>query len=204
MSDDNFGSETEGTNFKQLLMQNKKVLIIGVSALVVLFVLIFLIVWLTSGSSIPKDFKEYRNVLGWKMAYPPGWDMKLPKDNDVGFFSKKENEGDLFQEGLGVKETPVPAGTKLDTFLKEFMNKLNEKKANLIESKTIKYKTYDVQQLIYNVGGLLDDGTKTTFRVFQRLVLGKNRVFILTYAAEQDKFDKYKQQAIDSMNTLEF
>lgn len=204
MPDNNFGEpEGSSTNFKQLLIQNKKVLIIGVSALIALFLLIFLIIWLSSGTSIPKNFEKYKHTTGWKIAYPKDWEVKYPSDNDVGFFAKKEIENDLFQEGVGIKVIIVSSGT-LDAFLKEFRNKLNEKKASIFEDKATKYNGYPAQLLVYDVGGLLDDGSKTTFKVFQKLVLGKNQVFIQTYTAEQDKFDKYKQQATDVMNTLEF
>jgi hypothetical protein len=205
LPDYNFGeSTTEGTNFKQLLIQNKKVLIIGGAALIALFLLIFLIIWLTSGPSIPKNFERYKHTTGWKMAFPKDWEIKYPSDNDVGFFAKKETENDLFQEGVGIKVVVVSTGTKLDAFLKEFRNKLSEKKASFFEDKATKYNGYSAQLLVYDVSGLLDDGSKTIFKVLQKIVLGKNQVFIQTYTAEQDKFNKYKQQATDAMNTLEF
>lgn len=189
--------------FSSFIRQNKKVLVIGGSGLVLLFLVVFLIIWLSSGSSVPKGYTLYKHLTGWKIAYPQVWEMKFPEANDIGFFSRKESEKDLFQEGIGVKVVAVTETTKLEDFLKDFLNKLNEKKADISENKKTKYSSYDSQNLVYKVGGVLDDGSTTTFKVVQRLVLAKNRIYILTYTAEQDKFDRFKNDAAEIMNSLQ-
>jgi hypothetical protein len=151
----------------------------------------------SSNEGLPElegKYAIYSGEEGWKISYPHNWLVKFPENNDVGFYAPKStNEID---SGVGVRILELKKGTIED------LEKDIQKRTQTIERKRFFFRDVEAYDAIYEFL-VLKSGKKIEMKALQRYVILKNKLFIITYAAEKTEFDKLKEIANKIMNSFE-
>ena len=134
-----------------------------------------------------------------KLLYPSDWQVQRePITNELGkFISPKEYDTDTFQESLIV--SVEGSDLSLEQYTEKTLEQINQNITNdIIDSKSITLDGKPANQVIYQ-----RQVNQKNLKVMQSWTLINNRAYIVTYTAEEDKFNKFKPTITTMINSLE-
>lgn len=134
-----------------------------------------------------------------KLLYPDGWKVQRePVTNELGkFISPKENDNDTFQESLIV--SVESSGLPLEKFTEKTLQQINQNiTQDVLNSESITLDERPAERVIYQ-----RQANDKTLKVMQSWTLIDNRAYVVTYTAEENKFDKFKPTVTKMIDSLE-
>jgi serine/threonine-protein kinase len=139
---------------------------------------------------LPSYHSKKRNVYA---QYPKGWSKKTETYEAVFLFlSPREKTGDIFQENVNlvirdVEET-VPVEEYDEVVLKELEKSIHNFK--ILSKRTVQIDEKKARELIYT-------GSFGKYRLkwHQLYLIHDKKVYVLTYTAEQNAYDKFLKEA---------
>jgi serine/threonine-protein kinase len=155
-----------------------------------------LLITLLSCSSINwLNYKDDNNK--FSISYPETWDKNI-NNGMVVFFTKKENQEDLFRDNINII---VQNLSNQPLTLEEYTNLTKQQVINEVGASAIQ-STNDVilagqkaKEMIYIIPknplrNQLD------LKIRQVWFIQNNKAYLLTYTAEKDKYEKYLQEVL--------
>jgi eukaryotic-like serine/threonine-protein kinase len=149
------------------------------------------------------SFSTYKSPeKGISLQYPDDWNQKNLKQPFTGewvsFIAKKENQNDSFQEIITLSFKPFN-GTLTES-IKEVIKQIPQSEnqnQNLIASSTI-LANRDAYQVVYMTK--IQDHTLKNLRIW---TLNNDQIYIITYTAKLEDYDKYLKSAEAVIKSLE-
>ena len=134
-----------------------------------------------------------------KLLYPNGWKVQRePVTNELGkFVSPKEDDNDTFQESLivSVESSDLP----LEQFTEKTLQQINQNiSKDVLNSESTTLDDKPAEQVIYQ-----RQANDKTLKVMQSWTLINDRAYVITYTAEEDKFNKFKPTVTKMIDSLE-
>lgn len=153
---------------------------------------------------VPADWQRHHNYTHkFTMHYPPNWSLANQDQENLLFYiaAPRESELDQFRENVNVLAIPVsPDSTDLEMVF-DMTNKLalqNFPEAKLIKNEEVEFQGHYALRIRYEAivrGEIPVIWEQTVF------VKGEDKVFAITYAAEETEFAKYKTIAYQIINS---
>lgn len=140
--------------------------------------------WGQEGARYIDNDKDFSAIL------PAGWEQKVDyMDTEVIFLSPMESDDDRFQENVTVTSGELSQPLTMDECYQMSLADMRETLKDFKEESSgdMKVDGNDVKFIVYaHKPGDLD------LKGISYIIVKGNRVFVVTCAAEHDKFDKYK------------
>lgn len=162
---------------------------------------------LIGGGCGKEDYNIYKSEKwGYQIAYPFDWTTQLLQDNEQGmiivFMSPSGGEGDKFSENVSAIATTKGASEDFDEEASKGIETLDKDESkDLIEDSKISLAGLSGYKIIYS-----ETTDKGEFQYLQYWLEGEeNRVYMIMFTAEKDKYSEYLKQAekiIDSFKVL--
>ena len=180
---------------------------------VILIIIIFLIATTSVVVNADQDFLTYKNsTYGIKIQHPSNWEkveVDLPINMIVTFNPKTEDDSDTV---IDILITPIPSDMALDNFTDDYIDLLRDIYIDftIIESSQSFLAGNSAHKIVYTARMERDDTLKNVMEVYHIDTLEKvmevwtvnnNKVYIISYYAEQKTYDNYlpvAQKMVDS------
>ncbi|MCC0179259.1 protein kinase [Waterburya agarophytonicola K14] len=155
----------------------------------------------------PKQQQEFTNIELFepqkgkiKLLYPNDWKVQRePITNELGkFISPKEDDNDTFQESLivSVESYDLP----LEEFTEKTLQQINQNiTKDVLNSESITLNDQPAERVVYQ-----RQTNNKTLKVMQSWTLIDDRAYVVTYTAEEDKFNKFEPTIAKMIDSLEF
>ena len=133
-----------------------------------------------------------------KLLYPNDWQVQRePITNELGkFISPKENNNDTFQESLIV--SVESSDLSLEEYTEKTLQQINQNiSQDFLQARAVTLDERQGTQVIYQ-----RQTNDKQLKTMQSWTVVNNRAYIVTYTAEEDKFNKFQPivtKMIDSM-----
>jgi eukaryotic-like serine/threonine-protein kinase len=151
-----------------------------------------------------ENFLVYTDPInGFNIKYPANW-QKIDKENpvtqEVVSFLPKESNKDTFQENVTVRVEEFPGNLQdsMKEFVKETTNNVPNSQIYFGKANAIKLGTQDANKLIFTSQ---EGNTKLTY--LQVWTIKNNQLYVITYAAETDDYQKFVDTAEKMINSFE-
>ncbi len=151
------------------------------------------------------DLFVYENAsAGVKMNYPADWDKRENIGSLlVAFTSGKEDSNDNFQENLNVAVQNMTDETRftLDEYTGAIISSYKEQLEdfNLLESAPATLVNFPASKIVYTA----KNSDKVSLKLMMVLTIKDNKVYMVTFAAAEDKYEKFLPGAMTIVDSLE-
>jgi serine/threonine-protein kinase len=157
-----------------------------------------------SPTDIP-NFTAYTNSThNVRIQYPQKWEKSEGvMGSTVAFASPQESAKDLFKENVNLYVQALPADAKitLDEFTQQSIAQIKQMitDAQMVESTSDTLSNLPAHRVVYT-------GKQGQFNLkfYQTYLLKDSKVYIMTYTAQADQFDKYLPEARAIIDSLRF
>lgn len=136
----------------------------------------------------------------YSVKYPSDWDFKSGSGDGFMVFSPLENKNDGFKENVNFLIQDLSAyDIDMNQYIQITLDEVKTmlKKSELIENKRIKKGKNEYHKLIYS--GQMDS---FHFTFEQYIWIKSKTAYVLTFASERDKFNKFKTTGEKIMNSF--
>jgi eukaryotic-like serine/threonine-protein kinase len=135
----------------------------------------------------------YENAdYGIEMEYPDNWELEKIEDpfgTIARFYPQKEQQEDVSTE-VTIEVEKIGSNTSLDEYTRGAIGKITKylPEAKIIDSQEIKLENQPAHQIIYTGKNRDRNVTKKYLQVW---ILEKDRAYIMTYVAPEDKYQDF-------------
>jgi hypothetical protein len=144
---------------------------------------------------------------GIKIEYPKGWEaiaLANPRGDIAKFVSPAEGDLDVFQEKIMITIEPLdPPGTSLDMYTQETIKQISQE----LTTDTLPHKgnptqlaNLEAREVIYRQNRQRDEGKN--LKKLQVWTVYNNKVYILTYEAEEGQYGKFEETARQTIKSF--
>ncbi len=160
---------------------------------------VFIIVKTVTETFSAKNYISYKNfIYGITLERPKNWSIQ--EENDflypgIIFRSPKENDADIFQEQVKLYIEQLAIPLSLNEYTEQAVQQIVSSNSIIEPSQNINVANREGKKVIYQ-----DPNEIKHLKVW---TIKNQKVYILTYTAEADKFRKFVKQAETIINSLE-
>ena len=152
-----------------------------------------------------ENFLPYEDsIYGFNIKYPENWQKTIDKANpltqEVVSFSPKESNKDAFTEKVTVRVGPFMGNLQdsMNEFLKETKESVPNSRISFSRINAINLGKQNANKLIFTAQ---EGNIKLTY--LQVWTIKNNQVYVITYAAETDDYQKFVDTAEKMINSFE-
>ncbi|MBI4918961.1 DcrB-related protein [archaeon] len=145
-----------------------------------------------------EGYQKYNND-NFDISYPGDWKFSILEGGLIAFASPQENADDTFVENLNVYVSQAQPGLTLDDYVTAGLEQLKQVLPGfkMREVKETTFSGNPARELSYE-----SNSEGASLRLFQLLVMKNNKIFTVTFVAEQAKYDAYSSQLKNILNSF--
>lgn len=139
----------------------------------------------------PKYVAYENSDYGIELEYPKNWSMQKEEDflkPGVVFLSPPENDADDFQEKVKVVIENLPQPLSLKEYTEQAIKQIEASNEIIEPAKVTNFANKEGRKIIYQEN-------KGNIKRQEVWMLDNQKAYIATYAAEEEKFNKFLKQA---------
>lgn len=151
------------------------------------------------------DYNTYKNEnWSFQISYPTDWIQQLINESEegviIGFFSPQEDSEDTFSENVSITATIKDLSKDFETLVEEGIENLKQEEyRSKIEHSKVKLAGLSGYKISY----IETSPDANELQFLHYWLEGKdNKVYILIYNAETNKYSKYWKKAKKSINSF--